>query len=179
MESSIFITDENSKQAAISIFDAIIMAIIEAYPNDAKDRKKHVRLNQIKSAMFGIKSPRGRSKHDDLNLLILMSEAYLKQGGEIRYNKNYDIELSNEETQQSTILARQAIERYREINPHFKPHSENSIPNLQKKFDKHKLEWLKIAHHQKDMRQTVFSLKINELSEVLTPLGVRLKMPES
>jgi hypothetical protein len=180
MSSTIPLEGDIATEAASLVVDALLLAIIRAYPHDQKGRKEYVRLNEAKSALFGVRSPRGPSVHDDLPELIHMTEAYIEERGRPSIGKDYELgwpDGDGELHKPPTVLAREAMRARQAADPSYRPHSDNKADNLQEKFCRNKDEWLKMAYGQAGVAQSVFRLKVRELAELLEPLGVRVRMP--
>lgn len=180
MSSTIPLEGDISTEASSAVIDVLLLSIIQAYPHDQKGRKEYARLNEAKSALFGVKSPRGPAVQDDLSELIHMTEAYIQERGQPTTGKDYELGWPDGDCQlhkPPTVLAKEAMRARRAVDPNYKPHSDNKADNLQEKFCRNKDEWLRMAYGQPGVAQSVFTLKVSELAELLEPLGVRIRMP--
>lgn len=180
MSRNIPVTDDVSAEAATAVIDVLLLAIIRAYPNDEKEREEYRRLNEAKSALFGLKNRRGPSTHDDLPELMHMAQAYIRERGKPDFGNDYELAWSDEGdkgTTPPTVLAREAIRARQATDPDYKPHSADKEDNLQEKFCRNKDAWLKMAYGQNGLAESVFLLKLQELAELLEPLGIRIQIP--
>lgn len=169
-----------SAEAATAVIDVLLLAIIRAYPDDAKGREAYRRLNEAKSALFGIRSQRGRSVHDDLPELLYMTETYIRERGTPQIGNDYQLAWPDggDHHTPPTVLAREAIRVRQAADPNYQPHGDDKAGNLQEKFCRNKDEWLRMAYGQSGMAESVFLLKLRELAELLEPLGVRIDFPK-
>jgi hypothetical protein len=173
------VTGHISAEAATAVIDVLLLSIIRAYPDDAKGRENYRRLNEAKSALFGIRSQRGRSMHDDLPELVHMTEAYIRERGKPQIGKDYELDWPDggDHHTPPTVLARGAMRARQAADPNYQPHSDDKANNLQEKFCRNKDEWLKMSYGQPGMAESVFQLKLRELAELLEPLGVNITIP--
>ena len=180
MSRTIPVTDDVSAEAATAVIDVLLLAIIRAYPEDEKGREDYRRLNEAKSALFGLRSRKGPSTHDDLPELMHMAEAYIRERGTPEMGDGYELEWPDGFGQcptPPTVLAREAIRARQATDPAYQPHSDDKADNLQEKFCRNKDAWLQMAYGQTGLAESVFLLKLRELAELLEPLGVRIQMP--
>lgn len=180
MSRTIPVTGDVSAEAATAVIDVLLLAIIRASPEDEKNRDDYRRLNEAKSALFGLRSPKGPSPHDDLPELIYMAEAYIRERGKPNIGEGYQLEWPDADERDltpPTVLAREAISARQTRDRSYKPHSDDKADNLQEKFNRNKNAWLQMAQGRADLAESVFTLKLRELAELFEPLGVQIKMP--
>lgn len=180
MSRTIPVTGEVSAEAATAVIDVLLLAIIRAFPEDERNREEYRRLNEAKSALFGLRSRRGPSTHDDLPELIHMAEAYIEERGKPSIGEGYQLEwpdVPERDLTPPTVLAREAIRARQAADPSYKPHSDDKADNLQEKFSRSKDAWLQMAEGRADLTESVFTLKLRELAGLLEPLGVQIEMP--
>lgn len=178
MTKTIPVTDDVSPEAATAVIDVLLLAIIRAYPRDGNEWTEYKRLNAAKRALFGIDSQRGAVSHDDTPELLHMAAAYIRERGEAALGDGYELNWPDGDPSvhaAETRLALAALNARKVSDPNYRPHSEDEkIRNLQQKFHGNIGAWLKMAHGQQGMTETVFALKLRELTDLLEPLGVRI-----
>lgn len=180
MTRTIPVNGDVSPEAATAIVDALLLSLIRAHPRDGAGWEEYKRLNEAKKALFGVNGPRGRKPDDDLPELIYMAETYIAERGKPEIAADYTPEWPdgcNEFFSPPQTLARAAIRFRQEIEPDYTPHSDEKVRNLQQKFSRDIGDWLKMSHGQDGMLESVFSMKVRELAELLAPLGITVKMP--
>lgn len=180
MTDTIPVFGDVSPEAATAIIDCLLLSIIRAYPNDAKEKDIYQRLNEAKSALFGINIRRGPRGGDDLPELMHMAEAYIAERGKPEIGDKYTLKWPDENDDFYAApqkLARAAIDARKEIDPSYKPHSDHKQRNLQQKFSRNIEDWLKLSYGQSGLPESVFRLKVQELAELLMPLGVAVALP--
>ena len=180
MSKTIPVKGDISPEAATAIVDALLLSIIRAHPSDAKGRDTYRRLNEAKSALFGIKAQRGRKPDDDLPELMHMAAAYIAERGTPELGADYSLEWPDgceSFCRPAQTLARAAIRAREDAEPGYTPHSDEKMRNLQQKFSRNIGDWLKLSHGQDSLPETVFRLKVRELAELLLPLGIAVEMP--
>jgi hypothetical protein len=180
MTRTIPVAGDVSPEAVTAIVDALLLSLIRAHPNDAKGRDTYRRLNEAKSALFGIKAQRGRRPDDDLPELMHMADAYIAEHGKPEIGADYTPQWPDgcgDFCRPAQTLARAAIRARQRAEPGYAPHSEEKMRNLQQKFSRNIGEWLKLSHGQDGLPETVFRLKVRELAELLEPLGIAVKTP--
>lgn len=182
MTKTIPVSENVSPEAATAVIDALLLSIIRAYPDDAKERENYQRLNEAKSALFGIRGQRGRKPDDDLPELIAMADTYIAERGAPEIGQDYAPmwpDGCEPFCRPAQTLARAAVRARQETEPGYVPHSEEKIRNLQQKFSRNLGEWLKMSYGQEGMAESVFRLKVRELAELLEPLGIAVTMPDA
>ncbi|MEM7747198.1 MAG: hypothetical protein AAF346_03035 [Pseudomonadota bacterium] len=177
MTKTIPVHGDVSPEAATAILDALLLSVIHAHPDTAKFRSPYQRLNEAKSALFGIGAPRGRKPDDDLQELMYMAAEYIADRGTPEIGADYKPEWSDELDhfcRPAQALAREAIRAREESDPSYVAHSEEKMRNLQQKFSRHIGDWLKLSYAHGGLKESVFQLKVQELAELLSPLGIRV-----
>lgn len=177
MTKTIPVNADVSPEAATAVVDALLLSIIHAHPDTAKARNAYQRLNEAKSALFGVAAPRGRKPDHDLPELMHMASAYISERGAPELGADYSLEWPDEFDQfcrPAQTLARAAIRAREEAEPGYAPHSDEKMRNLQQKFSQNIGDWLKLSYGREGLMDSVFRVKIRELAELLAPLGIRV-----
>lgn len=172
-------TGDVSPEAATAVIDALLLAVIHAHPSDTKGRDDYRRLNEAKSALFGIDGPQGRPPDNDLPELMFMAETYIAERGKPEIGDGYALQWPDGEPRNyraAQTLARAAIQARREAEPGYAPHSSEKVRNLQQKFSRNIGEWLKMSYGQEGLAESVFDVKVRELAELLEPLGIAVEV---
>lgn len=177
MTKTIPVNGDVSPEAATALVDALLLSIIRAHPDTAKSRNTYQRLNEAKSALFGVAAQRGRKPDDDLPELMHMAAAYIAERGDPELGAEYSLEWPDELDQfcrPAHTLARAAVRAREEAEPGYAPHSDEKMRNLQQKFSRNIGDWLKLSYGREGLMDSVFRMKIRELAELLAPLGIRV-----
>jgi hypothetical protein len=182
MTKNTLVSNDISEEAVITIIEVLLLSIIRAYPTADGHLDNYKRLNAAKLALFNLKSPQGRPKDDDTPELIHMAEAYIRARGEPTIGKDYQLSWPDKPEFSfhiETRLACRALRARKRYDRNYRPHNVGEkVRNLQQKFHRNIEEWLKIVHNQSGMAKSVFNIKLDELDELLTPLGLRIVYPE-
>jgi len=177
MTKTIPVHGDVSPEAATAIVDALLLSIIRAHPDTAKSRNSYQRLNEAKSALFGVAAQRGRQPDDDLPELMHMAAEYISERGTPEVGADYTPEWPDEGDhfcRPAQTLARAAIRARERFEPNYVAHSDEKMRNLQQKFSRNIGDWLKLSYGQDGLMESVFRLKVQELAELLAPLGIRV-----
>lgn len=177
MTKTIPVHGDVSPEAATAIVDALLLSIIRAHPDTAKSRNFYQRLNEAKSALFGVAVQRGRQPDDDLPELMHMAAEYISERGTPEVGADYTPEWPDEGDhfcRPAQTLARAAIRARERSEPNYVAHSDEKMRNLQQKFSRNIGDWLKLSFGQDGLMESVFRLKVQELAELLAPLGIRV-----
>ena len=163
MTKTIPVNGDVSPEAATAVVDALLLSIIRAHPDAAKSRNAYQRLNEAKSALFGVAAPRGRKPDDDLPELMHMAAAYISERGKPEIGVDYTPEWPDERDhfcRPAQTLARAAIRAREQSEPGYVAHSDEKIRNLQQKFSRNISHWLKLSYGQDGLVESVFRLKV-------------------
>jgi hypothetical protein len=182
MTNNTLVSDDISEEAVIAVIEVLLLAIIRAYPTANGHLDNYKRLNAAKLALFNLKSPQGRPEDDDTRELIHMANAYIKARGQPTIGKNYELSWPDKPKssfQSETKLACRALRARKRYERDYRPHNVGEkVRNLQQKFHRNMEELLKIANGRTSINKSAFNMKLNELNELLTPLGLRMVYPK-
>lgn len=185
------VSDDVSVEAVTAIVDVLLLSIVQAYPSDKIDQtdNKRVkadnygRLNAAKKALFGVDSPKGRPTDDDTPEMLHMTEAYIRERGEPTHGENYNLQWpggGDQSLASETALARHAMDARKAADTNYRPfNEEEKVRNLQQKFHRNISAWLTMSYNQPGTAESVFQWKLEELAELLQPIGLRIQIPSN
>lgn len=160
------------------LLDMLLLAIIRGNPSPS-GTDPYVRLNQAKSALFGIETKMGRPKGLDLKDLLFMAAGYIEDRGRWSYTPDWEVVWpsgAEAGARSLTQLAKDALAARQQNEPQIRSYANDGEEErrLARKFRDHRSYLLKLVAGWRGMEDDLFWLHVREVAETLNALGYKV-----